>query len=251
MRMPDIEPTLHDTQVLEFCKRGFLMLEDVVPDEVNRRVTEYITDHPYKNPDGGAFEDEGLLREDWFVENVILNPQAAGAVRSLLGKNPTLPTWMYNHQARSPRLAGRWHRDGCSRHGYEVNHLQVFYYPQDTPLEIGPTEVLPGSHFLFSLGKFMAHYGNISWSEHTAAPAGSIFITVYSIWHRRPPSSGHGLRNMLKYIYWRMVPPQRDWIIEPDFDLDDLNDLENASYGALRPVQEQLRDWHDIAEMFY
>lgn len=50
MRMPEIEPTLNDTQVLEFCKRGFLMLEDVVPDEVNRRVTDYISDHPYKTP---------------------------------------------------------------------------------------------------------------------------------------------------------------------------------------------------------
>jgi hypothetical protein len=88
----------------------------------------------------------------------------------------------------------------------------------------------------------MGHYGSIRGTVYAAAPAGSIFITVYSIWHRRPPSSGHRLRNMLKYIYWRMVLPQRDWIIEPDFDLDDLNDLENASYVAPRPVQEGLRD---------
>ena len=30
-------PTLTDTQVLEFCKKGFLMLEGVVPDEINQR----------------------------------------------------------------------------------------------------------------------------------------------------------------------------------------------------------------------
>ena len=252
MRMPDLAPTLNDTQVLEFCKQGYLMLEGVVPDEINRRVTEYIAEHPYEAETGGAFEDEGLLREQWFVDHVLLNPQAAGAVRSLLGKSPTLPTWMFNHQARSPFAAQGWHRDGCSRYGHELNHLQVFYYPQDTSLELGPTEVLPGSHFLFNLGKFMGHYRSISWSVPTAAAAGSIFITVYSIWHRRPASTAKGLRNMLKYLYWRMSPPERDWIIEPDFNMDDLNDLENTHYHSRRsPVPEQFRDWHDIAEMFY
>jgi len=24
---------------------------------------------------------------------------------------------------------------------------------------------------------------------------------------------------MLKYVYWRTEAPQRDWILEPDFDL--------------------------------
>ena len=33
----DCKPTLTDTEVLEFCKNGYLMLEGVVPDEVNRR----------------------------------------------------------------------------------------------------------------------------------------------------------------------------------------------------------------------
>ena len=27
-----------------------------------------------------------------------------------------------------------------------------------------------------------------------------------------------GVRNLLKYQYWRTVEPERDWIIEPDFD---------------------------------
>ena len=141
--------------MLEFCKRGYVMLEGVVTDEVNRQVREYLADHPYEREDGGAFEDQGLLQEPWFVDGVLLNRQAAGAVRLLLGERPALPTWMYNHQARSPRSAQTWHRDGCSRHGHELNHLQVFYYPQDTPLELGPTEVLPGLHFLFNLNERM------------------------------------------------------------------------------------------------
>ena len=37
----DCEPTMTDTQVLDFCKKGFLMLEAVVPDEVNKKTCDY------------------------------------------------------------------------------------------------------------------------------------------------------------------------------------------------------------------
>ena len=253
MRMPNIEPTLSDTQVLEFCHQGYLMLEHVVPDEINQQVASYISAHPYQSGDGGEFEDDKLLRETWFVENVILNPQAAGAVRSLLGKNSALPTWMYNHQSTRPKSAQRWHRDGCSRYCQSINHLQVFYYPQDTPLELGPTELLPGSHFRFNLTPYMGHYGNIKGAVHTVAPAGTIFLTAYSIWHRRGASTAEGIRNMLKYLYWRMEPPRRNWINDPDFDCGDLNNFENDLYKdrPVQPGQDQFHHWHDVVKMFH
>ena len=75
METYDCKPTLTDTQVLEFCKQGFLMLEGVVPDKINQRTSEFIEKH----------EHLPLLQEDWFVKNVLQNSQAAGAVRSLLG----------------------------------------------------------------------------------------------------------------------------------------------------------------------
>ena len=112
-----------------------------------------------------------------------------------------------------------------SKYGPELNYLKVFYYPQDAPVEMGPTEVLPGSHFLYAatcgppwVPNYIEHYGGIRGGVKTAAPAGSIFITVFSLWHRRSPSTASGMRNLLKYHYWRTVPPQQDWIREPDFD---------------------------------
>ena len=234
MRTANCEPTLNDTQVVEFCKRGFLMLQGVVPDEINRRASEFIETHGHVP----------IRQEDWFVDNVLLNPQAAGVVRSLLGENFGLPIGVANHRVECPAPAQNWHRDGGSRYGPELNHLQVFYYPQDTPMEFGPTEVLPGSHFLFCLQHWMAHYGTLRGAVRTAAPAGSIFITVYSVWHRRSASTAHGIRNMLKYCYWRTVPPQQDWIIEPDFD------FAMAQYTFDGLGREQFRDWYDAAEMF-
>ena len=43
---------------------------------------------------------------------------------------------------------------------------------------------------------------------------------------------------MLKYNYWRTVPPQRDWITEPEFD------FQRAYYGG----HDQARY---VAHMFY
>ena len=90
-----------------------------------------------------------------------------------------------------------WHRDAGSKWGPELNYLQVFYYPQDTPEAFGPTEVLPGSHLFSASARYMGHYSNIRGAVKTTAPAGSIFITVYSIWHRRSASTASGMRHML------------------------------------------------------
>jgi len=115
---------------------------------------------------------------------------------------------------------------------------------------MGPTELLPGSHFVFSMDNNMGHYGGIQGSVHAFLPAGSIFLTVYNIWHRRSASTGHGVRNNLKYNYWRTVPPARDWIIEPDFDVA----AADYSFGGFLSTevptfQQQFRDLFDSAEM--
>ena len=64
----------------------------------------------------------------------------------------------------------------------------------------------------------MAHLRSVKLSVPTTAPAGSIFITIYSIWHRKGRSTINGFRNLFKYNYWRTTEPRRDWIIDSDFD---------------------------------
>jgi hypothetical protein len=132
-------------------------------------------------------------------------------------------------------------------YGPEMNYLQVFYYPEACSAEMGPTELLPGSHFLYSHAPWMAHYGAIAGAVRSTAPAGSIFITQYNIWHRRSAATASGVRNLLKYNYWRTVPPTRDWILDPDFD------LETADYSCnyWPTFREQFRESIDAAEQFW
>jgi hypothetical protein len=239
MQTYDCPPTLNDTQVLEFCKKGFLMLDGVVSAEINDRTMEYINAHPSPEP-------TGILKEDWFTQNVILQPDVAGAVRSLLGPNFYGPNLISNHRVQCPAGGQDWHRDGGSLTTPALHYLQVFYYPQACRPESGPTELLPGSHHVYTKAKYMAHYGQIRGTFYAAASAGSVFLTDYAIWHRRSASTANEIRNMLKYNYWRTTAPQRDWVKEPNFD------PRLANYCMDRPImREQFEDCNDNARMFY
>lgn len=233
----DCPPTLTDQQVLDFCRDGYLMLAGVVPDEINCRTIEFLEKYPGPQPDE-------ILAEDWFVEHVLKNPRAAGAVRSLLGRDFRLPGMMANHRTVCPVPAQGWHRDGGSIYTRRLDYLQVFYYPADTPEEMGPTEILPGSHFIHIKANYMKHYDRVRHAVLTTAPAGSIFLTVYSIWHRRSRSTGAGTRNLLKYNYWRTSPPRRDWLVDPEFDFSWMN------LSAGKPPFEQFKESIAVAELF-
>ncbi len=242
----DCSPTLTDSEVLEFCRNGYLILEGVVPEEINQRTCSYLNGeipaNPSLIPEGFTSEDlkrirnsnepTTLILEDWFVEHVLLNPQLTGALRSLLGKNVGLPVLVSRHSVQCPGPAQRWHHDADCVFGPEINYLESFYYPQDTPVEMGPTELVPGSHIAH------AHREEGEPGVVTAAPAGSFVIHSQSILHRRSASTGNGLRHMLKYDYWRTVPPERDWITDPNFDFS------TADYGSHRIARY-------FAHMFY
>jgi hypothetical protein len=213
-------PTLTDQQVVDFCRNGFLILPGVVSEEINDKVVDYLD-----NTDA-SYEPTPIMEQEWFVEGVLKNPQAAGAVRSLLGANFTLPVVVSNHRGPLPWAHPHgWHRDGGSLYTPKLETLQVFYLPEACTDAMGPTEVLPGSHFLRTKAPLMAHYGKIAGTVSTAGPAGTIFLTVYSIWHRRTratsgPCGKSPFRNLLKYNYWRTEPPCRDWILETDLDFN-------------------------------
>jgi len=222
----DCAPTLTDSAVLEFCREGHLLLKGVVPDHINQRTCAWldgdIPANPSYIPDGLTAADLDRIRfthepssiflEDWFVEYVLLNPQLAGAMRSLLGPNVGLPVLASHHRVECPEEAQGWHQDADHIYGPELRFLEVFYFPQDTPVELGPTELVPGSHI--QPGRRDRQEGGV----FCDGPAGTIGIHHQSIMHRRGKSTAAGLRRMLKYNYWRTAAPQRDWIVEEDFD---------------------------------
>ena len=91
----DCEPTLNDSQVLEFCREGFVLLPGVVPDEVNQKTCEYLEGRlpaqPSWTPRGwteqdiervrASHEPSAIFLEEWYIEHVLLN-KSSGCVKS-------------------------------------------------------------------------------------------------------------------------------------------------------------------------
>lgn len=134
----DCDCTLTDTQVLEFCKTGAIVLPGVVPDAINRQACEWLQGNTPANP---AYVPEGMTEEDmirirathepstilleqWFIDHVLLNPTVAGALRSLLGPDVGLPVLVSHHGGRSkPGPPQGWHQDADCIFGPELNFL--------------------------------------------------------------------------------------------------------------------------------
>lgn len=241
MKLFDCNPTMTDREVLKWCRDGYVILPEVVPTEVNERVVDYAERRP-----GNLGAD--LLGADWYEKSVTLNPTLVGIVRSLLGRNFAYPRFAANHRTSGPQNGTPWHQDGGAVYGPAVDCLQVFYLPQAATFEMGPTLILPGSHFLFSRNQYMTHYGSIKGEVSTLAPQGTIFITHYAIWHRRPPSTSSNIRNLLKFWYIRTVSPAWDWVREPGFTLDDT--FACTETGSLLG-RDNRRARNDAAGMFH
>ena len=240
----DCVPTLTDREVIDFCRDGYLMLPGVVPDEINEKVVDYL-----ERVDS-THEPTPIMKESFFVDGVLMNPQAAGAVRSLLGSGFTLPLLISNHRGPLPYTRPQsWHRDGGTIYTSALEYLQVFYYPEECTEEMGPTVLLPGSHFMRNKAPMMAHLGSIQGTVSTASPAGTIFLTVYGVWHRRSkavsgPRGKSRYRNLLKYNYWRTAPPARDWVRQEDIDFNKID------FNPPAGVFEQFQGGIAAARMF-
>ena len=222
----DCEPSLTDSQVLEFCREGFLLLRGVIPDEINQKTCAYLEGRLPANPgwlpSGWSEKDVERVRqthepssiflEDWFIEHVLLNEHLAGAMRSLLGASVGLPVLASHHATECPQPPQGWHHDADHVFGPELEFVEVFYFPQDTPVELGPPEIAPGTHIGHN-NRDIDEAGVLA-----SGPAGTLGIHHQSILHRRGASTATGMRHMLKYNYWRTTAPVKDWIDEPGFD---------------------------------
>lgn len=230
----DCTPTFNDREVLEFCKTGFLLLEGIIDEDTNTKTRAFLAGEiepsPTRIPQGLTLADlasmaisphpSSIIFEEWFMAGMLLNKRLIGVIRSLLGANVGLPVRVANHRVECPDKALSWHHDSGHVYGPEVNYVEVFYFPQDTPVELGPTEVIPGSH----IRRAMVQPDERGLT--CAGQAGTVGVHMTSIQHRRPASTAIGTRHMVKFLYWRTSAPSRDWLVDPDFD------FHTADYGG-------------------
>lgn len=206
---------LTDDQVRRFITDGYLVLNPDVPATVHAKIDERLVYalHKEGNPGNNVLS---LIPE---LYAVIESPEIRGALTALLGPNYLLHPHRYAHNNEPGKLteegaqvgAGShtfvgWHQDSHSplarpRHHY-CRYAMLLYYPQDTPIERGPTQLIPGTQWNRSIPDADKARG-----FQAAGPAGTCVLVHFDIVHGGSLNLSDRTRSMVKLVFARTEEP--------------------------------------------
>ena len=226
---------LTDTQMRDFIVNGYLTVRADLPrsfHETIYRKTQELT------------EKEGNLGNNILprvpeLQAVFEEPAVRGALTSILGENYVMHSHRHPHQNRPHSDGQGFHKD--SYWGYQkIRHhcprwAMAFYYPQDSPIEIGPSAVLPGTQY-YNSRITENNEGELALSGE----AGTITIIHFDLWHRAMANLTDKTRYMMKFQFIRMDAPQEpEWnVTDPYWKLEDTDTTIPTHQGTWQHV------WH-------
>ena len=190
---------LNDAQMRHFIVNGYVTVTTELPAQFHDAVYEKTV---------SVFDKEGnpgnnLLPRIPEIQKILDDPNVSGALTSLLGADYYMQPHRHPHY-NPPGSGGQGlHQDGGKRWSHHTRRLLVFYYPQDTPVELGPTGVVPMSHY-YSTGEG----AGVSPEQPVVGEVGTVAFANYDLWHRAMPNSSEKRRYMMKFLYARMSEPQ-------------------------------------------
>ncbi|WP_419992364.1 phytanoyl-CoA dioxygenase family protein [Streptomyces boninensis] len=207
---------LTSAQVAHFVAHGSLRLDAVVPESMNGealRVLEAgVPGVPYGTPLSQAYAP------DSFPRRLLDLPAVAGAVRSLVGPEPTVDHHFVHVREPHDGTAQNMHGDAIIDGRTDAFDIQLMYYPQDVTLEMGGTLSVPGSHLRRINETDVGRYQNLRGQTRLTCPAGTVVLLHHGIWHagRRNDSA------IRRYMYKiRLNPTVRQYRL---WNTDDLHD---------------------------
>jgi len=202
--MPGHEPILlTDEQMRKFIAEGYLILQTDFPKAFHDRLNEQLN---------RVYEEEGnpgnnLLPRVREVQKIFDHPVVAGALTSVLGPGYMLHAHRHGHFNAVPK-PGAWHKDSYWGYHRIRNHhpwwAMIMYFPQDTPPELGPTGVLPGTQHYESR---TFETDDVEGEALASGKAGTFALIHYDIWHRSTPNVLGHPRYMLKFEFMRTTAP--------------------------------------------
>ena len=221
------QPTLlNDAQMREFIANGFLMLKADFPKEFHQR----IYDKTKQVLDDGGNPGNNVLPSVPELKQIFDHPVIDGALRSVLGSGYYMHPHRHCHVNPPGSSGQQLHKDSWNRRRHRARWGMAFYYPQDTPVELGPTGIVPGSH--------VDNQRPPRDELPLSGEAGTVAIVHYDLWHRGMPNSGEMVRYMQKFLFTRMSEPKRpSWTCESR-----AFSAENAD-GRAR-MRRSLWNWH-------
>lgn len=210
-------PKLSAAQMASFVTDGYLVLDQIVPEEWNKKVYE----EQQQYTGGGGYE---YWTNSRYIQDVFQLPQVKGAVQSLVGDNPVYDhSFLHTVPARRAE-AQAWHGDSIIDSRPLAFDIQIFYFAHDAPKETGPTLVLPGSH-LRRINTFsISRYKNIVGQKQLAAKAGTMVLWHHGLWHCAMPNHTDRTRYVFK-LRLRPDRPQRGLFDTTGCDSDEVNKI--------------------------
>lgn len=209
--MIDDRYLLTSVQMANFVADGLLRFDELVPEEINREAMREIEEELISR----SYERQGqplscLWQESRGFGAMIRLPQVQGIIRSLVGPDP-----LYDHHAFHRVPAGHregqvWHADAIidTRLHFDI---QLFYFPHDTPREMGGTMFLPGSHLRRIHESDIGRYQNFLGQMPMVCKAGTLAVGHHGIWHCAQPNQTDRLRYMFKLRLNPTVRQLRLW----------------------------------------
>ena len=193
---------LTDQQLADFIAGGFLTLKSSLPKSYHQGIFERFDEISQSI---GHFGNN-LLPLVPELNELFEDPVIKGALQSVLGPEYS----MHPHRALHSNPPGSdeqgFHKDSYWGYVRRVrNHrpwwVMIMYFPQDTPVEKGPTAVMSGSQHLNQHPKDYCNPVSIS------GEAGSFVLIHYDIWHRKMLNQTDMNRYMFKFEFVRLAQP--------------------------------------------
>ncbi|MDE0012820.1 MAG: HEAT repeat domain-containing protein [Candidatus Poribacteria bacterium] len=226
------EYLLSDAQMRHFIVNGFVTVTTDLSAQFHDAVYEKTV---------SVFDKEGnpgnnLLPRIPEIQSVFDDPNVSGALTSLLGPDYYMQPHRHPHYNPPGSKGQGLHQDGGKRWSHHTRRLLVFYYPQDTPVELGPTGVVPMSHY------FSTREGSeVSPEQPIVGEAGTVAFANYDLWHRAMPNSSEKRRYMMKFLYARMLEPEAPTWANKETDWANGTSVGPAEY---QEMFRHLWNWH-------
>ncbi len=227
---------LNDAQMRHFIVNGYVTLTTDLPAQFHDAIYEKTVT---------VFDKEGnpgnnLVPRIPEIQQVLDDPNVSGALTSLLGADYYMQPHRHPHYNPPGSKGQGMHQDGGKRWSHHTRRLLVFYYPQDTPIELGPTGVVPMSHY------FSTREGaEVSPEQPIVGKAGTVAFANYDLWHRAMPNSSEKKRYMMKFLYARMSEPQEPTWANKETEWSNGTPVGPAEY---QEMFRHLWNWHRAVE---
>ena len=175
------------------------------------------------------------------IQQVFIDPTFKGAMVSILGPDYYLHPHRHCHENRPHSGDQGMHMDSTfnsvppidnnHRH-HHTRWAMAFYYPQDTPVEMGPTAVWPRS-------QYCNRQPELENRDEVAlvGDAGTVAIVNFDIFHRQMYNRSEKTRYMMKFIFSRMSEPT-----SPSWNHQGAN--WQKSDDLQEPIWSYLWQWH-------